>query len=121
MARSRPEAALIAILAGAGVVEPTSEYVFARPRLWRFDLAWPELRLAVEVEGGIWMRRGHHSSGKGFESDCEKYNTAAIAGWKVLRVTPGMIDDGRALEVIQRALATIPRSESVGRPERLGL
>ena len=84
--------------------EPSREYVFAKPRRWRFDFAfWPE-KLAVEVEGGSWIS-GAHTRGKHFESDCRKYGEALVAGWRVLRVTPNMVDDGTAIDLIRRALA----------------
>lgn len=94
-----------------GTVLPVTELVFAAPRRWRFDLAWPDRMLAVEVEGGIWLRGGHHTSGKGFMSDLEKYNTATLLGWRLLRVTPAMIDDGSALTLIERALETFATKE----------
>ena len=34
------------------------EHRFAPPRRWRFDLAWPAERLAVEVDGGRWQSGG---------------------------------------------------------------
>lgn len=82
--------------------EPMREFRFCK-RLWRFDLAWPERKLAVEVEGGTWTG-GRHTTGSGFEKDAEKYNEAIVLGWRVLRVTPKMIDDGRALALIGRAM-----------------
>ena len=82
------------------------EYRFAPPRRWRFDFAAIEMgrNLAVEVEGGSFVA-GRHSRGAGFEKDAEKYNEAALLGWTVLRVTPKMVDDGRAIALIKRALA----------------
>lgn len=56
------------------------------------------------MEGGSWIA-GRHTRGGSFEKDCEKYNNAALAGWKVLRVTPHMIEDGTAIDLIRRALA----------------
>ena len=82
---------------------PLREYRFAPPRRWRFDFSWPERFLAVEVEGGSFIA-GRHSRGAGFEAYAEKYNEAALIGWRVLRVTPRMVDDGRALALIQRGL-----------------
>lgn len=64
-----------------------SEYRFAKPRRWRFDWAIPEIMVAVEYEGGIFDRNGSHTSVKDITRDVEKYNAAAIAGWKVLRYT----------------------------------
>ena len=83
------------------------EFTFARPRRWRFDFAWPETRVAVEIEGGVWSR-GRHTRGSGFAKDCEKYNAAVREGWFVLRYTPGMLEEdpagvvGQILDVIER-------------------
>jgi hypothetical protein len=87
-----------------GVPEPEREHVFAKPRRWRFDFAWPARKVALEVEGGTWVN-GAHNRGAHFESDCAKYNSAALAGWLVLRVTGAMVADGRALAFVERALA----------------
>ncbi len=65
---------------------PVRELAFAPPRRWRFDFAWPELSLAVELEGGIWSG-GRHARGRGIADDAEKYNAAALRGWTVLRYT----------------------------------
>lgn len=83
--------------------EPVREYRFHPKRKWRFDFAWPARLVAVEVEGGTFSG-GRHSRGKGFEADCEKYAEAAILGWRVLRVTTAMVNDGRALALIERAM-----------------
>ena len=86
------------------------EYRFAPPRRWRADFmfgpnfAWPVRgRYLVEIDGGSWVA-GRHTRGKGFEADLEKLNAAALLGYRVLRFTPAMVDDGRALAVIQQAL-----------------
>ncbi len=92
-----------AILQAAGLPPPIREHRFAPPRRWRFDLAWPSLRLALEIEGGTWTG-GRHVRGKGYERDCEKYNAAGLAGWTVLRATTAMLRDGRALALLQQAL-----------------
>ena len=81
------------------------EYRFIHNRQWRFDMAWPKYKIACEIEGGIWVR-GRHTRGKGYESDCEKYSTAAIDGWVVVRVTPGMISSGKALQFLEAAFST---------------
>lgn len=82
---------------------PETEYRFHGKRRWRFDFAWPEKRLAVEIEGGIWTG-GRHTRGAGFEADTEKYNTAAEMGWTVLRYTPRFVQSGEALEQVKRVL-----------------
>jgi hypothetical protein len=101
---SNAEESLATLIRWEKLWAPVREYHFARPRRWRFDFAWPLYFLAVEVEGGSFVS-GRHTRGKGFESDCEKLNEAALRGWKVLRVTPHMIEDGTAIALIRRALA----------------
>lgn len=80
--------------------DPEREFRFSPPRRWRFDFAWPDLRVAVEIEGGIFSG-GRHTRGKGFESDCEKYNAAASDGWRVLRFTTGMVERGEAIAAVR--------------------
>lgn len=83
--------------------KPTPEYKFHETRRWRFDFAWIKKKIALEIEGGTWVR-GRHIHPMGFEKDCEKYNEAAILGWKVIRATGSMVRDGRALEFIKRII-----------------
>jgi very-short-patch-repair endonuclease len=70
-------------------------------------MAFPNERVAVELDGGSWIG-GRHTSGAGFEADCVKLSEAAAMGWRVLRVTPAMVNDGRAIQVIMRALEWAP-------------
>lgn len=90
------------LLHGTTLPHPEREYRFAPPRRWRFDFAWPESKVAVEVEGGRFVG-GAHISVAGLERDVEKYNEAALAGWRVIRVFPEWVRDGRALTLIERA------------------
>jgi len=95
-------------LAVLGVPKAERELVFAPPRRWRFDFAWPDARLAVEVEGGVWSRRagagGRHNRGAGYLADLAKYNAAALAGWTLLRYTDREIRTGEAAQEIRRTL-----------------
>lgn len=75
------------------------EYRFHPTRMWRFDFALPDHKIGVEVEGGTWTA-GRHSRGAGFEEDCEKYNQAALHGWRVLTFTTSMVKRGEALKAI---------------------
>ena len=95
--------ALLFQLQLSGLPAPEREYPFHRKRKWRFDFAWPELLIAVEVEGGIWVG-GRHVRGEGYEADCEKYNEAQLAGWMVLRFTPGMLKRGNGGDTIEKAV-----------------
>lgn len=104
MTLSNAEVALGWQVRATNLPKPVTEVRFDPVRRWRFDMAWPAHKVAVEVEGGSWVS-GRHSRGTGFEEDCIKYCEAALLGWIVLRVTPRMVDDGRALALIQRAIA----------------
>jgi len=86
--------------------EPEREYRFSPPRRWRFDFAWPDEKVAVEVEGGTWSF-GRHVRGRGYAADCEKYNAAVIDGWRVLRFTGGMLRDDveRCVRQVERLVA----------------
>lgn len=92
---------LTTVLGAVGVVR---EHRFHPERRWRFDFAWPDLKVALEIEGGTFMRKGGHTTGVGYYGDAQKYNEAALLGWLVLRVTPHMVRDGQALTFVERAL-----------------
>ncbi len=90
-------------LVGLGLPEPVREYRFCLERRYRADFAWPEHRLLVEVEGGVYIR-GRHVTPSGYEGDVEKYNLAQELGWRVLRFTGHMVRDGSAVLTIERVL-----------------
>lgn len=77
------------------------EYRFCNRR-WRFDFAWPDFMVAVEVEGGLYG--GRHTRPEGFEADVEKYNEATRLGWRVYRVTPRMVKSGTAGKLVLKVL-----------------
>ncbi len=83
--------------------EPIREHYFAKPRRFRFDFAWPSLKIAVEIEGGTWVN-GRHNRGSGFESDLEKYNLAVLSGWSVLRFSGAAVRGGDAVRTTMLAL-----------------
>lgn len=89
----------------AGVPEPERQWRFHPVRRWRFDFAWPGDRLAVEVEGGIFVQ-GRHARGTGILGDMEKYAEATLIGWRVLRVARQHIISGQALNWIETALSS---------------
>lgn len=62
------------------------EYRFIRDRRFRFDIALPGYKIAIEFEGGIFTG-GRHTRSKGYANDAKKYNLATMHGWKLLRYT----------------------------------
>lgn len=101
----------------AGLPIPIREYRFCMTRKYRADFAWPAEMLIVECEGGTWSR-GRHVTGAGFSADCEKYNLAALLGFRILRFTSKEIQNGEALRTIEKALARGIKQQGI---ERLGL
>lgn len=94
---------------------PIEEYCFAksvrrrrpdgswsRPLQFAFDFAWPDYKIAVEVDGAGYMVRrtssgqmiaiGSHSSA----SDYEKINVAMSLGWSVFRFRVRELKDNPA-------------------------
>ena len=67
--------------------EWVSEFKGISGRKFRFDAANPEKKIAIEIEGGLWMY-GRHNRPLGMIQDLEKYNLAVVEGWKVLRYAP---------------------------------
>lgn len=84
---------------------PENEYKFHPARKWRLDFAWPDLKIAIEAEGGQWSQ-GRHQRGQGFADDCEKYNHAAALGWFVYRFTTDHINNGAALDFLLGSMPT---------------
>jgi hypothetical protein len=59
-------------------------------RKFRFDIAIPALKVAIEYEGIMTIKGGtksRHTTNVGYSTDCEKYNLATVEGWRVLRYT----------------------------------
>ncbi len=67
-----------------GGMDVQREYRFHPVRRWRFDFAIPKGKVALELEGGLWIR-GHHVDPVGYIKEMEKYSEAAYEGWFVFR------------------------------------
>ena len=81
------------------------EYNFDKAigRKHRFDFAFPNKMIAVEVEGNAWSVKGggRHMQ----DSDLEKYNIAASMGWRVFRFSPSMLkkDPAGCIQTVEEA------------------
>ena len=103
--RMKPGAALLMHCRALGLPEPVAEFRFHATRRWRFDFAWPNLKLAVEIDGGAFIPGGsRHTRGAGYRADCEKLAEAAIAGWRVIRCLPEHVTKGDAVHWIDQAI-----------------
>jgi very-short-patch-repair endonuclease len=103
MAKSELEETLLLLIRAEGLPEPEREWRFHPTRRWRLDFAYPDKKIGIEVQGGIYTR-GAHSRGTGLERDYEKYNQAQVLGWDVYQFSRKMIESGEAIETIKRVL-----------------
>jgi very-short-patch-repair endonuclease len=86
-----------------GVPAPATEVKFHPTRKWRFDYAWHDSKVALEIEGGVWIG-GRHTSGAGFVKDMEKYNEASALGWRIIRFQPKELLKSSTVEILKRCL-----------------
>lgn len=109
MKRSSPHEMLAFHLKVLGAPEPVHEHRFHPVRKFRFDLAWPDYKLATEVDGGVWTG-GRHTRGAGHISDAVKRNLAVEEGWWVLTYVPEQIRSGEAAQQVIRVLKSLGQS-----------
>lgn len=108
MTRRDSEDALLAALLLAGppldTVQP--QFAYVPGRRFRADFAWPEHRLLVEVQGGVYTGQAHGSI-SGVLADIERGNLATLGGWRVLRFATARDQDtwvAECLATIEQAL-----------------
>ena len=85
------------------MIDLHSEYRFSPPRRYRWDFCHLESKVAIEIQGGVWMRRSGHSGGTGLVKDYEKLCLAAAEGWRVFLLADRMITD-EYLKLIESAI-----------------
>ena len=93
----------LAALAQAGIPAPVAEFRFHPTRKWRMDFAWPEHKVFLEIDGGLWIRGRHTRPGAMLKS-WEKENAAAVQGWRVLRCQPRDCTMPETINAIKAAL-----------------
>jgi very-short-patch-repair endonuclease len=89
------------------------QWRFAPPRRWRFDLACPVEKVAIEIHGQTWAN-GRHNRGYGMQGDFEKNNAAVLDGWRVLYFTGDDIQKRlpQAIETIVAAMNSTPQVQT---------
>jgi len=86
-------------------IEVWPEFYFSTERLFRIDYAIPEYKIAIEQEGGIYMKgNSGHSSGTGIARDMEKNNFLVEKGWRLIRRQPSEMLTMATLDIIKKAL-----------------
>ena len=87
-------------------LSPTREHVFHPDRKWRIDFAWPDLKLAVEVESSVHRIRSR------FGGDLDKYNALVLAGWTLLRYTRKMIETGAPILEVAAVVEQLTKKQT---------
>lgn len=79
------------------------EYRFSPSRRFRFDFAWPHLKLAAELHGGLYRYLPSHASARRIERGYDKLNEAQLHGWIVLQFSSGQLSR-RGVDAVQEML-----------------
>lgn len=95
---SHLEDAYLLQVINAGLPCPEREFLAIPDRKFRFDFFFRDVNLLVEIQGGLFMRRGGHTSGVGVSRDCEKANLAELHGFHQFSFTGTDVKDGTAIE-----------------------
>ena len=75
------------------------EFKFHPVRKWKADYFIPSLKLLIEKEGGVYTH-GAHGSVSGILRDIEKYNSATILGYSIIRVLPKDLISTKTIDLI---------------------
>ena len=99
------ETRVLRLLVRNGLPVPVQQYrVRLAGRAFRVDLAYPDSRLAIELDG--WE---YHRSRTAFDQDRSRANALVVAGWSVVRFTSRSSDD-EIIGCVSAARAAFGRS-----------
>ncbi len=80
--------------------ELIEEFKFCEARQWRADYKTANGQWLIELDGGVYSN-GRHNRSSGYIEDCIKLNTAALLGYRVLRIPTGCATDNYISEIIK--------------------
>jgi len=75
---------------------------FIGGRKFEADFYWPAHKIALEVDGGVWMRNSGHTSGAGYSRDRERDILALLNGILTVRYTSEQVRSGIAIASFRR-------------------
>lgn len=82
------------------------EFRFHPKRKWKADFHLIGKKILIEVEGGIWSG-GRHTRGMGYIGDMEKYNSATMMGYQVIRFSTEQVKSGKAIKQIEKMVGDL--------------
>ena len=88
----------------AGLPQPEREVHFALPRKWRADFCFRREMVIVEYQGIYGGANASHASLAGLKRDYEKFTEASLLGYVVILITAETVNNGLAVEWVERAL-----------------
>lgn len=104
MARSHLEVLFKAQCSAIGLEIEREELRFMEKRKFRFDFAWPSVKIAVEIDGGTFGFNKGHAGAIVFQKDCIKQNFAMELGWRVFRADTVMVKKIDFAQQVKRAI-----------------
>src|SRR5690242_14795061 len=104
---SELEMRVLRAIVAAGLPEPVQQHELRLPtRRCRIDLAYPGVRLAIEVDGF-----GPHTTRTAFDRDRARANDLTTAGWSILRFTSASTDR-QIRDAVAASLTRLGRSSA---------
>jgi hypothetical protein len=82
-----------------------SEWRFAPPRRFRFDFAHLPSKIAIEIQGGIFMPNSGHNNGAALVKEYEKLCLASSLGWRIFFLSSVTVSDENIYKLIAQAIA----------------
>lgn len=103
------ERLVLTLLCEAGLPKPVLQHeVRVGTQVFRLDLAYPEAKVGVELDGAVHLRRDV------WEADHGRQNVLTIAGWRLLRFTwrDYLDHSGRLVAEVRSALGNLAAERS---------
>jgi very-short-patch-repair endonuclease len=77
------------------------EVEFIPGRKYRADFYLPATKTIVEINGGTWVKKCGHSTGRGIQRDYQKSRAAQLLGYVYLQYTPAEVYDLTAIQEVR--------------------
>ena len=75
---------------------------FIEGRKFEADFWFPALKIALEVDGGVWLPKSGHTSGIGYTADRERDVEALLQGILTIRYTSDQVRNRYAINTFSR-------------------